>query len=202
MSSLANQLRGGGRPGWLLTDPAKGCVSAGLPFSAGSLFYDEAFTNPGPILHGFGLDGFRNRYGAANRGAPYEDGAFTDIGGAGHCYPAGGSDGTGGPNLPPIGARLRLKTDVQLLALTPPVDLSTALLTSAQRKFVNALQTYGVIITDSNSNQNNLGQPSAGIWGIYDPRWSANGVEPGNTDRVRCTVGREWYQKFIGLSDF
>jgi hypothetical protein len=132
------------------------------------------------------------------------DATRQDIGGVGWTYPASGGDGTGGINLPPMGARFRLKSDDRLLAENridlrpgPPNGPNPRPYTAGQIKFLRALQTYGFIVCDSAYTVDYLIRGTVDMSGIFDARWSSVGPKE---DTIHLTdtnqLQREWFLIF------
>jgi len=180
----------------------RGSVAANLPLAAGAVFYDEIFTDPGPLKHGFMLNVMRNR-GASLR----LDTGVLDFSQAWCVYPASGCDGTGGPNLPPEGARLRLLDDNALRAVKHPItgapmpiDLSVQYPSAGgwtvyQIKYMRALQEYGLMVVDSALPVDFIGRGALDPSGIYDARWAVVNA-PGISQASSQTLAREWYYMF------
>jgi hypothetical protein len=113
--------------GWTSAD------AAGLPILPGLVRYDEAVT-AGAILHAL-------RFTVAHTQKAY-------------LYPATHyASSSTDPDLPPMGLRVRLKTDFDISGFSPEV-----------RVILQALKTYGMMVADNGSNWHVSGAP--------DPRWS------------------------------
>jgi hypothetical protein len=171
------------------TDPSQcsGWTSAdasGLPMSPGHLFYDEIFTLPQEINHGFSTTV------AKIRRAPIAGDSWTQP----YVWPASHTDGTGTHfDCPPTGARLRLKSAKDIHDLGGP-DITGPNFTPGQQKFMRALQTYGFIVTDSSGGD-------ATDWidmsGVYDERWNQVGPQTG-----KKTLSQEWFANFWGDTSY
>lgn len=111
--------------GWTSAD------AAGLPILPGLVRYDEV--QAGAIRHAI-----RVTFPATQKG---------------FIYPARHHAGTNDASLPPMGARIRLRADV---------DLSTY--TGQARVILEAMKTYGLIVADNGSGWFVSGAP--------DPRWN------------------------------
>jgi len=116
--------------GWTSAD------AAGLAIFPGLIKVDEA-DGPGPITHAF---------------------RFTTRDTNGYVWPASHEAGDN-PLAPPMGARLRLKSDVNISGFTPEL----------QRVF-QAMKTYGLILADNGSDMC--------IQGTMDPRWDNDVLNP------------------------
>jgi hypothetical protein len=113
--------------GWTPAD------AAGLPILPGLMRYDEAVT-AGAILHAL-------RFTVAHTQKAY-------------LYPATHyASSSPDPDLPPMGLRVRLKTDFDISGFSPEVQV-----------ILQALKTYGMMVADNGSNWYVSGAP--------DPRWS------------------------------
>jgi hypothetical protein len=163
--------------GWSSAD------ASGLPMSPGHLFYDEIFTLPNEINHGFSTT-----LGKVRR-APNPGDSWMQP----YVWPASHTDGTGIHfEGPPMGARLRLKSRDTILALKGP-DITGPNFTPAQQKFMRALQIYGFIITDSSG-----GIPDwTDMTGVYDERWNEIGPQTG-----KKTLAQEWFANFWGDTSY
>lgn len=121
----------GRRPeGWTSAD------AAGLAILPGLVRHDEVF-GPDPIRHAF-----RVTVGSTN----------------GHGYPASHTAGSTHGALP-MGARLRLKSAVELSGFPAPV-----------RKIFEAMKTHGLIVADNGSDLY--------VQGTYDTRWDNDVLNP------------------------
>ena len=91
-------------------------------------------------------------YASANDGAPKLQIAYKQ--GGGYVYPARhyASSNTS-PNLPPMGMRVRLKSNFNIAPFPPEVQV-----------ILKALKKYGMFVADNGSNWYLSGAP--------DPRWS------------------------------
>jgi hypothetical protein len=116
--------------GWTSAD------AAGLAILPGLLRYDEVF-GPDPIRHAF---------------------RFTIHDTNGHVFPASHTAGSAA-GAPPMGARLRLKTTVDLTGYTAEVQ-----------KIFQAMKTHGLIVADNGSDMY--------IGGTYDTRWDNDVLNP------------------------
>jgi hypothetical protein len=113
--------------------------AAGLAILPGLVRYDEVYEQPGPIKHAF---------------------RFTVRSTNGHVYPA--SHTACGPcpaSALPMGARLRLKSGIDISGFEPGV-----------RKVFQAMKTYGLIVADNGSDMY--------IQGTYDARWNNDVLNP------------------------
>ena len=116
--------------GWTSAD------AAGLAILPGLIRYDEAYGTD-PIRHAF-----RVTVRATN----------------GYVFPASHTAGTRSGALP-MGARLRLKANVDITRFSPPL----------QRIF-QAMKTYGLIVADNGTDLY--------VTGTYDPRWDNDVLNP------------------------
>jgi hypothetical protein len=116
--------------GWTSAD------AAGLAILPGLVRYDEVF-GPDPIRHAF-----RVTVRATN----------------GYVFPASHRAGTTNGALP-MGARLRLKANVDISRFSEPV-----------RKIFQAMKTYGLIVADNGSDLY--------VSGTYDTRWNNDVLNP------------------------
>ena len=116
--------------GWTSAD------AAGLAILPGLVRYDEVF-GPDPIRHAF-----RVTVRATN----------------GYVFPASHTAGSRSGALP-MGARLRLKSSVDLSRFSPPVQ-----------KIFEAMKTYGLIVADNGSDLY--------VTGTYDTRWDNDVLNP------------------------
>ncbi len=116
--------------GWTSAD------AAGLAILPGLVRHDEVF-GPDPIRHAF-----RVTVEETN----------------GHVYPASHTAGDTSGALP-MGARLRLKSSVDLSGFSP-----------AARKIFEAMKIYGLIVADNGSDLY--------VQGTYDPRWDNDELNP------------------------
>jgi hypothetical protein len=116
--------------GWTSAD------AAGLAILPGLVRYDEA-TSPGPIRHAFRVTVVRTN---------------------GFVFP-GSHDAGETPGALPMGARLRLKSSVDLSRFPEPA-----------RKILEAMKTYGLIVADNGSN--------LFVTGTYDTRWDNDLLNP------------------------
>jgi hypothetical protein len=118
--------------GWTSAD------AAGLAILPGLVRYDEVY-GPDPIRHAF-----RVTVRATN----------------GHVYPASHTAGSTVGALP-MGARLRLKADVDLSQVTADANV---------RKIFQAMKTYGLIVADNGSDMY--------VQGTMDERWDNDVLNP------------------------
>ncbi len=108
--------------------------AAGTPILAGLLRYDEV--QSGVITHAIRMQA-----------------ATTDTS---YIWPATAGEGSANtPNLPPMGARFRLKASFDISGFSPQAQV-----------VLRALQQYGLILDDNGPNWH--------FWGDYDPRWPAS----------------------------
>jgi hypothetical protein len=126
--------------------------AAGLAILPGLVRYDEVFTctpfdssscvvAPDPIRHAFRFTAF-----------PVE----------GYVFPASHDATTSQPSDPwplPLGARLRLKSSVNLSGYAPYIQ-----------KIFQAMKTYGLILADNGSDMY--------VQGAHDPRWNNGQLNP------------------------
>lgn len=135
----SNVVRPGGQPGWTSAD------AAGLPIFPGLVRYDEASKGPGGIRHALRFTVQRSRRAYV---PPATHWASRDT----------------SPNLPPMGARVRLKAGYPI-----PAHFS-----NETKAILTALKTHGMFVADNGSNWFLTGAP--------DPRW--------NNDRLRSELGQ------------
>jgi hypothetical protein len=125
----SNNVRPGGQPGWTSAD------AAGLPIFPGLARYDEAVLGPGGIKHALRFTVVKSRRAYVPPATHW----------------ASSNTAT---NLPPMGARLRLKASYVI-----PANYSKEV-----RAVLQALKTYGMIMADNGSNWFITGAP--------DNRWN------------------------------
>lgn len=118
--------------GWTSAD------AAGLAILPGLVRYDEVY-GPDPIRHAL-----RVTVRATN----------------GHVYPASHTAGSTVGALP-MGARLRLRADVDLTTVTSDANV---------RKIFQAMKTYGLIVADNGSDMY--------VSGAFDPDWDNDVLNP------------------------
>ncbi|HEX8172890.1 MAG TPA: hypothetical protein VF824_20315 [Thermoanaerobaculia bacterium] len=116
--------------GWTSAD------AAGLAILPGLVRYDEVY-GPDPIRHAFRVTVRRTN---------------------GYVFPASHRAGDT-PGALPMGARLRLKPNVDLSRFAPPL-----------RKIFEAMKTYGLIVADNGSDLY--------VTGTYDTRWDNDLLNP------------------------
>ncbi len=119
--------------------------ASGVPFSPGMISYEELFVDSAEVNHGNFADMALLRFAVVP--------------------PARHTDGTGGPDAPPTGSRLRLKASKDISHFPPELQ-----------KLFRAWKTYGLITCDSSGNLDPEKRASEGDLMpsyFFDPRWDA-----------------------------